>query len=118
MESRLWQMLIKNLTDVQQENLEALLEKEDDAHQSLLDKLRKGPVRVSSLAFVQALKRVESARAISVKLPLSRIPHCRIATLARFANTAKITAISRLPFERKIATLVAFAHHVDGGCPR
>jgi TnpA family transposase len=113
MESRLWRMLIKNLTDVQQENLETLLEKEDDAHQSLLDKLRKGPVRVSSKAFVQTLKRVESARAISVKLPLSRIPPCRIATLARFANTAKITAISRLPFERKMATLVAFAHHFE-----
>ena len=114
MESRLWRMLIKNLSDSQQKNLKTLLEKDnDDEHQSLLDKLRKGPVRVSSLAFVQSLKRVESARAFSVELPLSRIPPSRIATLARFANTAKITAINRLPFERKMATLVAFAHHFE-----
>ena len=53
------------------------------------------------------------ARDISVKLPFSRIPSCRIEKLARFANTAKITAISRLPFERKMATLIAFAHSLE-----
>ena len=71
-------------------------------------------VPLASVAkLVQALKRVESARAISVKLPLYRIPACKIATLARFANTAKITAINRLPIERKMATLVAFANHFE-----
>ena len=33
----------------------------------------------------------------------------RIAALARFANTAKVTAINRLPASRRMATLVAFA---------
>jgi hypothetical protein len=113
METRLWRMLIKNLTCEQQKTLEALLVKNVDENQSFLDKLRKGPVRVSSTALVQALKRVELSRSISVKLPLSHIPPCRILTLARFANTAKITAISRLPFERKMATLVAFAHYFE-----
>ena len=113
MESRLWRLLTKNLTYSQEENLNSLLEVNDDKRQSLLDKLRKGPVSVSSTALVQALKRVESARSISVKLPLSRIPACRIAQLARFANTAKITAINRLQFDRKMATLVAFAHHFE-----
>ena len=113
MESRLWRMLIKNLSATQQEKLNDLLVVEEDEHLSLLDKLRKGPVSVSSTALVQALKRVESARNISVKLPLYRIPACKIATLARFANTAKITAINRLPFERKMATLVAFANHFE-----
>ncbi|HIF0232327.1 TPA: Tn3 family transposase [Legionella pneumophila] len=113
MEARLWRMLIKNLTQSQQEKLSELLVVEDDEHQSLLDKLRKGPVGISSKALVKALKRVESARTISVKLPLYRIPACKIATLARFANTAKITAINRLPFERKMATLVAFATHFE-----
>ena len=113
MESRLWRMLIKNLSASQQEKLNGLLVVEDDEHLSLLDKLRKGPVSISSTALVQALKRVESARNISVNLPLYRIPTCKIATLARFANTAKITAINRLPFERKMATLVAFANHFE-----
>ena len=113
MESRLWRMLIKNLTVSQQKKLNDLLVVEDDEHQSLLDKLRKGPVSVSSTALVQALKRVESARTISVKLPLYRIPASKIAVLARFANTAKITAINRLPLKRKMATLVAFANHFE-----
>jgi len=113
MESRLWRLLIENLTFSQQENLNALLEVDDDERQSLLDKLRKGPVSVSSTSLVKAFKRVESARGISVKLPLSRIPACRIAQLARFANTAKITAINRLQSDRKMATLVAFSHHFE-----
>jgi hypothetical protein len=112
MESRLWKMLTADLTNEQKANLNQLLVKNDKEHQSLLDKLRKGPVRVSGPALVKALQRVEMARSISVKLP-STIPSCRIATLARFANTAKITAISRLPLERKMATLVAFAHHLE-----
>jgi hypothetical protein len=45
MESRLWRMLIKNLSASQQEKLTDLLVVEDDQHLSLLDKLRKGPVR-------------------------------------------------------------------------
>jgi len=113
MESRLWRMLIKNLSLSQQEKLNDLLVVEDNEHLSLLDKLRKGPVSVSSTALVQALKRVESARNISVKLPLYHIPACKIAALARFANTAKITSINRLSFERKMATLVAFANHLE-----
>jgi len=74
MESRLWRMLIKNLSATQQEKLNDFLIVEDDEHLSLLDKLRKGPVSVSSTALVQALKRVEPARNISVKLPLYRNP--------------------------------------------
>jgi TnpA family transposase len=113
MESRLWKMLTESLSSDQQERLNQLLVTGDDEHQSLLDKLRKGPVRVSVPSLVQSLKRVEIARSISIKLPLSRIPSCRIATLARFANTAKITAIRRLPLGRKMATLVAFSHHLE-----
>jgi TnpA family transposase len=113
MESRLWKMLIKDLTSDQQERLNQLLVTNNDEHQSLLDKLRKGPVRVSTPSLVKSLQRVEMARDISVKLPFSRMPSCQIEKLARFANTAKITAISRLPFERKMATLVAFAHHLE-----
>lgn len=113
MESRLWRMLIKNLTTEQQKKLSDLLVTEDDEHKSLLDKLRKGPVSVNGTALVQALKRVESARTMRVDLPLYRIPASRIAILARYANTAKITAINRLPFERRMATLVAFANHFE-----
>jgi len=113
MESKLLRMLVKDLTNDQQNRLNQLLVTNDDEHQSLLDKLRKGPVRVSVPSLVKSLQRIEMARDISVTISFSRIPSCRIEKLARFANTAKITAISRLPFERKMATLVAFAHSLE-----
>lgn len=113
MENRLWRLLIKNLTCEQQASLNQLLITNDGEYQSLLDKLRKGPLRVSGPALIKALRRVEMIRSINVKLPLSRIPSCRIAMLARFANAAKSSAINRLPPDRKMATLVAFTHHLE-----
>lgn len=112
MDTRLWRSLIKNLTDDQTSKLNKLLLVQDNQHQSLLDSLRKGPVRASSKTLVKALKRLEYARGLSIQLPVNTPPG-RIAVLSRFANTAKITAISRLSYERKMATLVAFAHHFE-----
>jgi hypothetical protein len=105
-------MLIENLTPEHTKKLNQLLGKGENSPKSLLDTLRKEPVKTSASSLVAALQRVEIARSISIKLPLS-IPACRIAALARFANTAKIAAIRRLPFKRKMATLVAFAHHLE-----
>ncbi|HBD9326081.1 TPA: Tn3 family transposase [Legionella pneumophila] len=112
MDTRLWRSLIKNLTDDQTEKLNNLLLVADKQRQSLLDTLRKGPVRASSKTLVKALKRIETARELSIELP-KRVPEGRISVLSRFANTAKTTAISRLSYERKMATLVAFAHHFE-----
>ena len=113
MEKRLWQLLTRDLTREQKIKLNQLLVKPEKERYSVLEKLRKSPVRSSGPAFVKALERIEIARTVSVQAPSSQIPASRIAVLARFANTAKITAISRLPLERKIATLVAFAHHLE-----
>lgn len=112
MDTRLWRSLIKNLTNDQTEKLNNLLLVADKQRQSLLDILRKGPVRASSKTLVKALKRIETARELSIELP-KRVPEGRISVLSRFANTAKTTAISRLSYERKMATLVAFAHHFE-----
>lgn len=112
MDTRLWQSLIKNLTDDQTEKLNNLLLVADKQRQSLLDILRKGPVRASSKTLVKALKRIETARELSIELP-KRIPEGRISVLSRFANTAKTTAIGRLSYERKMATLVAFVHYFE-----
>ncbi|RUR14069.1 Tn3 family transposase [Legionella sp. km772] len=112
MDTRLWRSLIKNLTGDQTEKLNNLLLVADKQRQSLLDILRKGPVRASSKTLVKALKRIETARELSIELP-KRVPEGRISVLSRFANTAKTTAISRLSYERKMATLVAFAHHFE-----
>ncbi|MFO8930423.1 Tn3 family transposase [Legionella pneumophila serogroup 1] len=112
MDTRLWRSLIKNLTNDQTEKLNNLLLVAEKQRQSLLDILRKGPVRASSKTLVKALKRIEMARELSIELP-KRLPEGRVSVLSRFANTAKTTAISRLSYERKMATLVAFAHHFE-----
>lgn len=112
MDTRLWRSLIKNLTNDQSEKLNNLLLVAEKQRQSLLDILRKGPVRASSKTLVKALKRIEMARELSIELP-KRLPEGRVSVLSRFANTAKTTAISRLSYERKMATLVAFAHHFE-----
>jgi hypothetical protein len=55
MEARLWRLLSQGITIEQQARLEGLLTVAEGSRQSWLDKLRKGPVRVSGPALVQAL---------------------------------------------------------------
>jgi len=44
---------------------------------------------------------------------MEHVPPSRIATLARFANTVKVSAVARLPETRRIATMVAFVHCLE-----
>ena len=114
MDARLWRMLGQGITEDQQSNLEGLLIVPEGNRSSILDRLRTGPVRVSGPSLVGAIKRLQAVRGLGVSLPASRhIPSGRLAALARFANTAKLTAITRLPPERRLATLVAFVHCLE-----
>jgi TnpA family transposase len=115
METRLWTLLGRNVNADQRARLEKLLTIADDGgRQSWFDKLRKGPVRISAPALVDALERIETVRALGIILPAaSNIPQSRLASLARFAGTAKVSAINRLPDARRIATLVAFVHCLE-----
>jgi TnpA family transposase len=114
METRLWTRLGQSINSDQRARLEKLLTITDDGHQSWFDKLRKGPVRISAPALVKALERIETIRALGIKLPAaSNIPQSRLASLARFAGTAKVSAINRLPASKRMATLVAFVHCLE-----
>jgi TnpA family transposase len=113
MESRLWRLLVRGVTAEQQQRLDDLLKPAEDSRQSWLDRLRKGPVRVSAPALVLALLRIETVRGLGIKLPGTHVPPSRIAALARFASTVKVSAVARLPQARRIATLVAFVHCLE-----
>ena len=113
MESRLWRLLVRGVTTEQRQRLGELLKPAEGSRQSWLDKLRKGPVRVSAPALVMALQRIEAVRGLGIKLPSTNVPPSRIAALARFAATAKVSAVARLPEARCIATLVAFVHCLE-----
>jgi len=83
----------------------------DSSRQSGLDPLRKGPVRASVPALLQALRRIETVHGLGIKLPAAHVPPSRIAALARFANTVKV--IARLPDDRRLATLAEFVHSLE-----
>ena len=113
-EERFWRSLGRGVSDAQQERLENLLKVPSGSHTSLFDQLRTGPVMVSSLSLVRALRRLHSVRELGIKLPaVASIPATRIAALARFAGTAKVSAILRLQNPRRLATLVAFVHCLE-----
>lgn len=78
-----------------------------------LDPQGKGPVRVSAPAPVRALQRIEIVRDLGITLAGPHVRSSRIATLARFASTVRMSAVARLPDARRIATLVAFVHCLE-----
>jgi hypothetical protein len=112
-ETRLWQRLGQNIFVEQRIRLEDLLKVPHQGRSSWLDKLRTGPVRVSSRSLVAAIVRLQTVRDLGIKLPKTSVPPSRLASLARFAGTAKVTAIIRLPPIRRLATLVAFIHCLE-----
>lgn len=109
-QERIWALLSRSLSPEVKANLETLLAVPDGGHHSLLDRLRKGPFRRSAPELVRALRRIEDVRTLGLTIAVSqRIPPSRIQALARLAMTAKASALQRLPEERRLVTLVAFA---------
>lgn len=112
-EHRLWERLGQGITDEQRTRLEDLLTIPEQGHSSWLDALRSGPVRVSGRSLVDSIHRLQTVRDLGTKLPETGVPPSRLSALARFAGTAKVTAISKLPSARRLATLVAFVHCLE-----
>jgi TnpA family transposase len=112
-EKRLWRSLCRGVSSKQQERLEKLLVIAEGSRNSRLDRLRTGPVMISGPSLVQALLRLHSVRELGIKLPAAHIPTTRLAALARYASTAKVSAIWRMPPQRRLATLVAFVHCLE-----
>lgn len=71
-----------------------------------MDRPRSAPTRVSG----PALRRLEEIRALGVgELDLSRVPAGRLKALSRHASSSWAAVIARMPRDRRIATLLAFA---------
>ena len=109
--ARLWRSLAYLPSQKQRRRLKELLTPPTDERFSRLDRLRRAPTRISSPAMVGALERLDEIRALGVsQLSLARIPPGRVIALARYAAAGGAYAIARMPEERRIATLVAFAY--------
>jgi TnpA family transposase len=110
--NRLWRMLYILPNTKQRSNLQDLLmQSSTNTRQTNLDKLRKPPTRIGAISLVEALERLKEVRDIRISdISLAHIPAARLKVLARYANTAPAKAIARMPNERRIATLLAFAN--------
>jgi TnpA family transposase len=111
---RLWRILSKIPSEEQREKLEALLVPDEKTWYTQLDQLRRAPTRHSSPALINALNRLVKVRSLGINtLNFSGIPASRLKALARHAATIRVQAIARMPFERRIATLLAFIHTLE-----
>ncbi len=108
-EQRVWKLLIKPISYEQKLKLETLLSVPEGSSRSWFDQMRAGPTHISGPSLVRALERLDMIRNYGVTFsPSPSIPPNRIATLSQFASRAKVTAINRLPQNRRLATLAAF----------
>jgi TnpA family transposase len=106
----LWSSLSGLTTPLQKQRLKGLLEVSGESRQSHLDRLRRGPVRISGPGLVDALKRVEEVRDLGVgNVDLSAFPPGRIKTLSQYAARSKAAHIEQMHDNRRTATLLGFA---------
>jgi hypothetical protein len=108
--SRTWKLLHAAVTPKQATALETLLQQHPGTRTSRLEVLRNGPTRSSGPALLEALERLEHVRSLGVRdVDVSHIPPARLKSVARYAAAAWAQTIARMPEQRKIATLLAFA---------
>jgi len=113
-ESRVWHLLGRGIRPPQRKRLEGLLAVPEGRRGSLLDQIRSGPTRASGPAMNAAIDRLRTIRGLGIVLPaLQHIPESRLASLASFANRAKVSLITRMPLARRLATLVAFVYSLE-----
>ena len=113
-QERLWRLLISGLIPQNYTRLETLLTVLPGERKSQLDRLRTGPTRRSAPELVRALSRVDDVRNLAIDVSVSaRLPRSRVLELARFAATAKVTAIERMGKEHRAAALVALVSTLE-----
>lgn len=112
--NRLHKLLIGTITPEQRIRLDSLVAVPDGERQSPLDRLRDGPYIQSGREISRAFGRLEEIRGLANGLPsIDRLPPGRVTALARFASSAKAQAVSRLPDDRRAATLLAFIRTLE-----
>lgn len=106
---QLWKRLSLLPSSDQVNKLESLLIVPEGERISHFDRYRKGPVTISSPAFIVALDRYLDLKAFNLEnLDFSRIPPIRLKNLARHAGIISMHKIARMPKNKRTAILLAF----------
>ncbi|MFI0192121.1 Tn3 family transposase [Streptomyces sp. NPDC017082] len=107
---RLWDSLYGLLSTGQRAVLDSLLTVPPGARVSELDRLRRGPVRISGPQMKWALQRAEEIADFGMgELDVSGIPPRRLAELSRYGVDGKASLLRRHGDSRRLATLLATA---------
>ncbi|MFD5222662.1 Tn3 family transposase [Streptomyces tendae] len=107
---RLWDSLYGLLSAGQRAVLDSLLTVPPGARVSELDRLRRGPVRISGPQMKWALERAAEIDAFGMgELDVSGIPPRRLAELSRYGVDGKVSLLRRHGDSRRLATLLATA---------
>lgn len=107
---RLWDALYGLLNTGQRAVLDSLLTVPPGARVSELDRLRRGPVRVSGPQMKWSLQRAEEIADLGMGvLDVSAVPPRRLAELSRYGVDGKASLLRRHGDSRRLATLLATA---------
>ncbi|SDN73945.1 Transposase and inactivated derivatives, TnpA family [Streptomyces wuyuanensis] len=107
---RLWDTLYGLLNTGQRAVLDSLLTVPPGARVSELDRLRRGPVRVSGPQMKWSLQRAEEIADLGMGvLDVSAVPPRRLAELSRYGVDGKASLLRRHGDSRRLATLLATA---------
>ncbi|GAA2360803.1 hypothetical protein GCM10010246_59200 [Streptomyces cuspidosporus] len=105
---RLWDTLYGMLSVGQRAVPDSLLTVPPGERVSELDRLRRGPVRVSGPQMKRALERVEEIAALGMgAVDVPGIPPGRLAELSRYGVDGKASLLRRHSSARRLATLLA-----------
>ncbi len=114
--NRLHQLLIGSITPEQRIRLDSLIVVPEGKRRSPLDRLRDGPHIQSGREISRALGPLEEIRIIASGLQtMDGLPPGKVTALARFVSSARAQAVSRLPDDRRAATLPALLAGLDLG---
>ncbi|MDS0527826.1 DUF4158 domain-containing protein [Clostridium sp. SHJSY1] len=106
----LWSKLSSLPNCNQIEQLENLLKMNKTTKKTGLDTLRYPPQKLTVTGILKAIKRFEEIQAIgALEWDTSGIPISKIRVLSRYASMSRAQSISRMSYDRRIATLVAFS---------
>ncbi|EXU64948.1 transposase [Streptomyces sp. PRh5] len=107
---RLWDTLYGLLSTGQRAVLDSLLAVPPGARVSELDRLRRGPVRISGPQMRWALERAKEITDLGMgEVDVTGIPPRRLAELSRYGVDGKASLLKRHGDSRRLATLLATA---------